>query len=309
MDQKPGMTEEEESDDPFSWGYWRTLYPFEGRRLTVAGGAVMNYVDEGEGDPVLMVHGNPTWSFFYRRLILALRREYRCVAPDHIGCGLSDKPRDYPYILARHIENLERLVQELDLRNITLVCHDWGGAIGMGMAERHRARIKRLVVLNTAAFPSKRIPLRINLCRLPLFGPLAIRGFNLFARAAVRMAVVEPGRMTPNTVQGYLRPYNNWNNRVALLRFVQDIPMNSKHPSYPLLKEIGEGLDAFRDTPMLICWGGRDFCFNDEFLKEWRRRFPGAEVHRFAEAGHYVLEDAHEEIIPLVKSFLEKGDR
>jgi cis-3-alkyl-4-acyloxetan-2-one decarboxylase len=305
MQEDPLKTTDKENEDPFSWGYWRTLYPFEGHRLTVAGGAAMNYVDEGEGDPVLMVHGNPTWSFYFRRLILALRRTYRCVAPDHIGCGLSDKPQDYRYRLDRHIENLERLVEELDLRNVTLVCHDWGGAIGMGMAERHHERIKRLVILNTAAFPSKRIPLRINVCRLPIIGPLAIRGLNLFARAAVHMAVVEPARMTPNTVQGYLRPYNSWQNRVAVLRFVQDIPMNPNHPTYPLIKEIGEGLHVFKETPMLICWGGQDFCFNDEFLEEWRERFPGAEVHRFADAGHYVMEDAHEEIIPLVKRFLE----
>ena len=294
-----------DGDDPFSWGSWRALYPFRSHYLTVGQGARMHYVDEGEGDPVLMVHGNPTWSFYYRRLILGLRRRHRCVAPDHIGCGLSDKPGDYTYRLHRHVENLEKLVTGLDLKNLTLVLHDWGGAVGMAMAQRHPERIRRIVLLNTAAFPSPRIPFRIAVCRAPVLGAVAVRFFNAFVRAALRMAVVHRDRMTPNTVSGYLHPYDSWRNRIAVLRFVQDIPMKPEHPSYALLARTGENLGIFRDRPMLIYWGARDFCFDDSFLRKWRELFPEAEIRRIADAGHYVLEDAHEEIIPAVQRFLE----
>ncbi len=291
-------------EETFFRGAWRVLYPFTSHYFSTSAGFRMHYLDEGEGEPVLMLHGNPTWSFYYRRLILALRREYRCVAPDHIGCGLSDKPQQYSYRLKRHVENLRELVEALDLQDITLVLHDWGGAIGMAMAQQCAGRIKRIIVLNTAAFPSKRIPFRISICRLPVFGALAIRLFNAFPRAAVRMAVVRRERMIPHAEEGYLLPYDSWRNRVAVLRFVQDIPMKPDHPSYGLLEKTGGNLGMFRELPMLICWGQRDFCFDDSFFKKWEELFPNAEAHRFPNAGHYVLEDAHEEIIPLVKKFL-----
>ena len=290
----------------FSVESLRDEYPFASHWLDLDG-LRLHYLDEGQGDEtLLMLHGNPTWSFFYRKLILALRDGCRCVAPDHMGCGLSDKPQDYPYRLERHIDNVERLVVERDLRGITLVVHDWGGAIGMGLALRQPNRIRRFVVFNTSAFLSSRIPLRINVCRLPLFGPLAIRGFNAFAGAAVTMASGRRERMTPAVRRGYLGPYGSWADRIATLRFVQDIPMGPGHPSYALMRSIDEGSARFADHPMLICWGGKDFCFNDHFLEMWRERFPRAEVHRFADAGHYVVEDAHERIGPLVREFLSQ---
>lgn len=283
---------------------FRQLYPFQGKTLAV-GHETLHYLDEGAGEPILMLHGNPTWSFYYRNLVRDLSAEgFRCVAPDHIGCGFSSKPQAYRYELGQHIENLEALVEKLDLRGITLVLHDWGGAIGMGFATRHPDRIKRIVVLNTAAFLSRRIPCRINVCRLPLLGALAIRGLNGFAGPATRMATTQRGGLPRAVARGYLRPYGNWRDRVATLRFVQDIPMKPRHPSYDVLAEIEGKLGLFRQTPMLVCWGGMDFCFNDEFLERWRTEFPQAQVHRFAQSGHYVLEDAYDAILPLTRAFL-----
>jgi cis-3-alkyl-4-acyloxetan-2-one decarboxylase len=279
------------------------LYPFQGHKLAVDQ-EQMHYLDQGAGEPLLMLHGNPTWSFYYRTLVRDLQTRYRCVVPDHIGCGFSTKPRHCPYQLSQHILNVERLVEHLDLRNITLVVHDWGGAIGMGFASRQPDRIRRIVILNTAAFLSSRIPWRINICRLPGFGALVIRGFNGFAGPAVFMATSRRGGLPRDVARGYLLPYRSWGDRVANLRFVQDIPMGPKHPTYPVLAEIESRLELFRNTPMLICWGGRDFCFNDTFLRRWQAEFPRAAVHRFADAGHYVLEDAYERILPLVKTFL-----
>ncbi len=282
---------------------FRDLYPFDSHTLDLDG-LRYHYLDEGRWDALLMLHGNPTWSFYYRTLVTGLKDQYHCVVPDHIGCGLSDKPQEYNYTLSQHIDNLERLVSALDLKDITLVMHDWGGAIGMGYAVRHPETIKRLVVFNTSAFLSPRIPLSINLCRMPVLGPIAIRCFNAFALGGVSRACKRKERMTGKVRAGYLAPYNSWANRIANLRFVQDIPMTPEVPSYPVVQSIQDGLKQFRDRPMLIVWGKKDFCFNDHFLNRWKEYFPEAEVHEVADAGHYVVEDACEHIIPWMREFL-----
>jgi haloalkane dehalogenase len=267
-----------------------------------------HYLDEGSGEPVVMLHGNPTWSFYYRELVRGLCGEYHTVVPDHIGCGLSDKPGDdrYDYTLGRRVEDLEALLDHLGLRdNLTLVLHDWGGMIGMAYAHRHPERVKRLVVLNTAAFrmpAGKRLPRSLWWFRNTPLGPLLIRGLNAFCRGAARYCARRP--LTGPVRAGYLAPYDSWRNRIAVLRFVQDIPLAPGDRSYELVREVDEGLHRFRRVPMLICWGERDFVFDAPFLEEWQRRFPDAEVHRFPDAGHLVLEDAGDRIIPLVGRFL-----
>lgn len=289
---------------------WHPLYPFDPHyhKLSVEKHISMHYLDEGprtDGRAVVMLHGNPTWSFYYRNLILALRNDFRCIVPDHVGCGLSDKPQDYPYTLNQHIDNIESMLDTLKLDEVDLILHDWGGAIGMGAAVRKPNRIRRIVALNTAAFLSKRIPFRIAICKLPLFGDVAIRGLNGFAGAAIHMAVAHAERMTPAVRAGLLAPYNSWKNRIATLRFVQDIPMKPSHPTWKTLKQIDDSIAQFRDRPMLIGWGMKDWCFNESFLNTWIERFPHAEVERYADAGHYVLEDAHERIAPRVLKFLK----
>jgi cis-3-alkyl-4-acyloxetan-2-one decarboxylase len=289
---------------------FRDLYPFDSHYISFSHGKLRyHYLDEGPrtpGSAVVMLHGNPTWSFYYRNLVLALRDKHRCVVPDHMGCGLSDKPQDYSYTLAQHIFNTESLLDRLELKDVTLVLHDWGGAIGMGVAMRRPERIKRLVILNTAAFLSSRIPFRIDICRIPVLGDIAIRQFNGFARAALTMAVNHRERMTPAVKAGFLAPYDNWNNRIANLRFVQDIPMNDRHRTWPVMKEIEAALPQFKDRPMQIHWGMKDWCFDESFLKTWQEKFPAADVTKYEDAGHYVLEDAHERIAPKVATFLAR---
>jgi pimeloyl-ACP methyl ester carboxylesterase len=286
---------------------WQEQYPFSPHRLPV-GGHAMHYVDEGprEGAPLLFVHGNPTWSFYWRNLINAFKDRYRCVAPDHVGCGLSDKPGDFPYRLEDHISNLEKLILELDLRNITLVVHDWGGAIGMGAAVRHPQRFKRFVIFNTAAFRSQDIPLRIAMCRIPGVGKVAVRLFNGFAQAATVMAT-EKG-LAPGVREGLLAPYDSWANRIAVHQFVLDIPLVPEHPSYATLKGVEDGLGTFAKHPMQIIWGEQDWCFTPRFREGWQSRFPQAEVHPLGDAGHYVVEDAVERITPLMRDFLKRTD-
>ncbi|HTU19197.1 MAG TPA: alpha/beta fold hydrolase [Gemmataceae bacterium] len=285
------------------------LYPFASHHLDL-GGLRYHYLDEGHGEPLVMLHGNPTWSFYYRNLVLGLRDAYRTIVPDHIGCGLSDKPDDsrYEYSLRQRVADLETLLDHLELRDhLTLVLHDWGGMIGMAFAHRHPERIKRLVILNTAAFPlpqGKRLPASLKWCRTPLIGPLLVRGLNGFSRGAIRYCVRK--RMQREVRHGYLAPYDCWQNRIAVLRFVQDIPLAPGDRGFDLVNGVAAELHRFASVPMLICWGEHDFVFDHHFLDEWRRRFPAAEVHRFAEAGHYVLEDAGEEILPFIRDFLRR---
>jgi haloalkane dehalogenase len=268
-------------------------------------GAVMSYVDAGPrlDEAVLMLHGNPTWSYYYRHLIGALESRVRCVAPDHVGMGLSAKPPDYDYSLATRIADIEALVLALGLKRVHLVVHDWGGAIGFGFAARHPARIGRLVILNTAAFASPHIPARIAVCRAPLIGPLIVRGMNGFAWPATWMAMHRRA-LTAEEKQAYLLPFDSWANRVAVNAFVRDIPMDASHPSWATLQAVEQGLAQFRNHAARIWWGGRDFCFNDHFLARWREILPQARVTRLADAGHYVLEDAREEVVPAAVTFL-----
>lgn len=280
------------------------LYPFVAQKISIQGHN-LSFLDQGQGRVIVMLHGNPTWSFFFRNLAILLQDTYRVIVPDHMGCGFSDKPQDYSYTLKTHIDNLETLLADLDIEKFSLVVHDWGGAIGMGLAVRNPERVESVVVMNTAAFPSQRIPLRIRMCRVPLLGDLIVRGFNGFARGALTMAVVN--KMTPAVARGYLEPYDSWAHRIALLRFVQDIPLTPKDASWKSLTEIDHGLKLLQDIPMLVLWGGRDFCFTRHFYNEWLQRFPGAESHFFPDAGHYVLEDAFNAMAPRLTTFFQKN--
>lgn len=281
------------------------LYPFAPKSFSTPSGARMSYLDEGprSDEAVLMLHGNPTWSFYYRALVRAIAPTMRCIVPDHIGMGLSEKPEDYNYSLATRIADVEALVMSLGLKRVHLVVHDWGGAIGFGFAARHPELVGRLVILNTAAFTSKRIPLRIALCKAPIIGPLLVRGLNGFAWPATWMSMHRRS-LAADEKRGFLFPYATWSDRVAVSEFVQDIPLKPSHRSWAALAETERGLAKFRDHPALIIWGGRDFCFNDHFLARWREVLPQASVHRIADAGHYVLEDARDEVVPRIAAFL-----
>lgn len=278
-------------------------YPFASHWFSVDG-QVQHYLDQGQGPTLLMVHGNPTWSFAWRRLVSDLSRDHRVIAVDHLGCGFSAKPQDRSlYVLDGHIRRLHALVQSLNLQDVTLFGHDWGGAIGMGCAGRDPARFRRFVLMNTGAFRSQAIPLRIAVCRIPFFGRLAVQGLNGFSRAAITMAVELP--LTSVARAGLLAPYGSWRDRIAVHEFVQDIPLTAAHRSYQTLVDVEESLRQFQNHPMLLPWGMRDWCFTPEFLREFQRRFPGAQAFPVDDAGHYLFEDAHERILPRIRQFLQ----
>lgn len=278
-------------------------YPFESHFLDLSGHRY-HYIDEGSGPVLLMVHGNPTWSFAWRAYIREFSVDHRVIAVDHMGCGFSDKPADYRYRLSQHSENLVALLDRLDLQQVTLCAHDWGGAIGMTAATWRPERFSRFILANTAAFRSRRLPLRIACCRIPGLGAVLVRGLNLFSRAALRMAVADPRRLTDAARAGYLAPYNSWAHRIAVHRFVQDIPLSPRHPSHDLLARTEAGLEQFAGHPVLLTWGERDWCFTTDFLREFQRRFPDAETLTFPDAGHYLFEDALPGVLEGIREFL-----
>ena len=294
---------------PIDVSRFRHLYPYPSNYVDV-NGLKYHFLDQGEGDPVVMIHGNPTWSFYFRSLVNELSGRFRTIVPDHIGCGLSDKPRikAYDYRLKNRVDDLELLLDHLELKeNINLILHDWGGMIGMAYALRYPQRMSRFVVMNTAAFlppKGKVLPIRLRLVRnVKPLAVLALQGFNLFALGALYMAAHQ--KLDKPIKQGLIAPYNSWQNRIATLKFVQDIPVARSDPSYGLVESVDEKLQQLNHIPMMICWGERDFVFDTDYLEEWQRRFPNAEVHAFADAGHYVLEDVPNEIVSLVKNFLQ----
>ena len=277
--------------------------------FTEIDGLRMHYLDEGQGDTVVMLHGNPNWSYYYRNLVKSLRNQYRCLVPDHIGCGLSDKPGDdrYEYSLARRVADLGKWLDHCEATdNLTLVVHDWGGMIGMAYATEHPERIRRLVILNTGAFhlpKTKPVPWQLKLARSPL-GALLVRGFNAFSRGAVKSCVTRKP-MSKQVGDAYCAPYDSWSNRIAVHRFVQDIPLKPSDRGYDLITRVGSRLELLKSVPMFIGWGDKDFVFDEHFLKEWLVRFPNAELHQYPDCGHYILEDASDELIPLIAKFLD----
>ena len=284
---------------------WRSLYPFESHEIRL-NGLRYHYLDEGAGPALLLVHGNPTWSFMWREIVLALRGKFRLIVPDHIGCGLSDKPHpaQYSYRLAQRVDDLKQLIEHLDLQHVTLVAHDWGGAIGMGAAVAAPKRFNRFVLMNTAAFLARRCPFRIRLCHLPIVGQVAVQGLNLFAKAALDQAAAKQDRMTCAVRAGMIAPYDSWSNRTAVYRFVCDIPLRTSHPTYQTLLDIENGLAQFNRRPVCLIWGMKDWCFSPEFLDRFLEFYPQAEVHRLTDAAHYVVEDAYEQIIPILEHFV-----
>jgi len=284
------------------------LYPFQSHFFDRPAGR-LHYLDEGRGDPVVMLHGNPTWSFYYRNLVLALRDSYRCIVPDHIGCGLSDKPPEsgYDYSLRSRIDDLEALLNHLGITSdITLVVQDWGGMIGMAFAVRHRQRIKRIIASNTGAFPlprSKRFPFSLWLGRNTRLGAWLILKRNAFCRLAARWCV-KRSQLSPEVRKMYLTPYDTPEHRIAVLKFVQTIPLCESDPGYDIVSNTAAALANFRNVPTLLLWGMKDFVFDRHFLTEWQRYFPHAETHTWPDCGHYLFEDAPDEVIASIRDFI-----
>lgn len=286
-------------------------YPFTPKAFVHPNGLAQSYLDEGEGDPVVMLHGNPSWSYYWRHLVLGLRDGYRCIVPDHVGMGLSDKPADaqYGFTLRNRVHDLERVLDHLGVGDdVTLAVHDWGGMIGFGWALKHAARVKRLVILNTAAFPlpaAKPLPWQLKLGRDWAPGEWLIRGVNAFAAGAATRGVVTP--LDPAVKRALLAPYDSWAARLSTVRFVQDIPLGPGDRAWDLVEEAGRRLASFADRPAFLGWGLRDFVFDHHFLKGFEQALPRAQKQVYEDAGHYVLEDKHAHLVPRIRDFLDRN--
>ena len=279
-------------------------------RSTLVGGHRMAYVDEGAGPPVLLVHGNPTWSFYFRSLLASLPPlGLRAIAPDHIGMGRSEKPStaDYPHTLARRVADFGEFVDGLGLTEpVSLVVHDWGGAIALAWAVDHVERVDKLLVLNTGAFPippGKTLPWSLAAARVPVLGGVAVRGLNAFSRGALVMGT---GRtvLGREARAGLTAPYDSPASRVAVHEFVRDIPMSPRDPAHAVLARTESRLPLLQDKPTAVCWGMKDPVFDETVLDHLLALLPKAEVHRYPDAGHYVLEDAADRIVPIAGRLL-----
>lgn len=275
------------------------LYPFNILKTNI-NGYQMAYIDEIPKNnnkylkTYLLIHGNPSWSFMFRKLIIKLKNENRVIAIDHIGCGNSDKPYYYNYSLSQHIDNLTSFIIKLQLNNIHLVVHDWGGPIGTGCFLNNKKIFKEIIYLNTSIF-RKNIPMPIKICKIPIIGSVINYNLGLFNLLATYFTTVS--KMLPVVKMGFLFPYQNRYNRVAINSFVQDIPFTDYSKSGKLLLDMSNQMKQIKNINIKICWGMKDWCFHTGFLNRMHLDyFPEAKVNYYHNSGHYLLEDQFDTI-------------
>jgi pimeloyl-ACP methyl ester carboxylesterase len=299
------------TDDWTFGGSW----PYEPHWYETAEGR-LHYVDEGrrDGPPVVLVHGNPTWGYLYRHFIPALvDAGYRVIVPDLLGAGRSDKPnRLEVYKIRRHAERTEQLLESLDLRDATLVPHDWG-MHSLYWAIRHPERLRGLFILNTMAHRRREqieLPLPIKLFRARGTGPLLVKRLDLVRRFFLfKFGIADRTRVTPEMEQAYLAPNPAAASRTGVLVFLREIPTRASDPVSHFWGELEDGLERhFRTKPVGIAWGMKDRAFTPAVLEElWLGTLPDAVVTRIPGAGHFVQEDAHEQVVPALLAHLQRS--
>lgn len=280
----------------------REEYPFESHFFQVPGGN-LHYVDEGSGSPIVMVHGNPSWSFLYRKLIRRFRSGYRCIAIDHLGFGLSDKPEGWSYLPEDHARNLALFIDKLGLKNITLAVQDWGGPIGLSYAIAHPGNVSRIIIMNTWAWPVHRDPYYIIFSGImggPI-GRLLIRRYNVFARIIMRQTFGDKRKLSPAIHEQYLRALSSPGERKGCYVFAKQIVAST-----PWLDHLWSHISILNDIPKLIVWGMKDIAFREKELQRWERKFPEAHIVRLPSVGHFVQEEAPEELAAAVAPFMRE---
>lgn len=289
-------------DTPIDHPNWldTSVYPFESHTFVHDAGRV-HYLDEGDGDPVVCLHGNPTWSFLYRHVIHDLRDDYRCLAPDYLGFGLSEKPRDFPYTPEAHAGVVADLLDHLDLHDVTLVVQDWGGPIGLDWATRNPDRVRAVVAGNTFAWPlagDRRVRWfsRVLGSRL---GKLAVTRLDAFVRVVMPLVYADRSRLTLAIHRQYRRPFETPADRTGAWVFPRELV-----GSGDWLARLWDRRDALADTPHLLVWGTADPAFGPRYLARWRRLRPDAEVVTFDDCGHYLQEERGPELADAVRAFL-----
>lgn len=275
------------------------LYPFQHHYISLSSGQ-MHYVDEGQGEVMLFVHGTPTWSFLYRDLIKHLSKNYRCIAIDHLGFGLSDKPQNFAGRPQDHAQNLSDFIQQLDLQNITLVVHDFGGPIGLGAALDQADRIKQVVLFNTWLWETASNPAvkKIDKIARSWIGRLLYLTFNFSPKVLLKKGFADKKRLTKEVHQHYIHPFPTKASRQSLLRLAESLRGSSAW-----YQTQWERLESLTDKPWLILWGNKDEFITTEYLKSWTDRLPQADVKTW-NCGHFVPEERTNETIVALESFL-----
>lgn len=279
----------------------RDLFPFASRFLAVDGHDV-HYVDEGDGPPLLLLHGNPTWSFLYRNVIARLRRRFRCVAPDYPGFGLSRAAAGYDFLPASHARVVEAFVHALDLSGFAVMVQDWGGPIGLRLAARRAEAVRGLVIGNTWAWPIQGDPHFERFSRLMggAVGRFAIRRLNAFVNVMIPVGV-RRGRLPRRVMAAYRRPFPTADARLPTHVFPREI-----RGSGAFLAEVEAGLAALAGKPALVLWGDRDVAFRDRERERFEREFPHHRTVVLAGAGHFIQEDAPAQIAGAVESWWDE---
>lgn len=278
-----------------------SLYPFENKFLRLEAGN-MHYVDEGKGDVILFVHGTPTWSFLYRDFIKELSKENRCIAIDHLGFGLSDKPDSALGTPEWRAQNLSEFIKKLDLKNITLVVHDFGGPIGLAAGIENSERIKRVVLFNSWlwATDQRKDAQKIEKTVNSGLGKFIYLNMNFSPKVLLKKGFADKKNLPKEVHQQYIKPFPNKSSRIPLLNLAKALVGSSDW-----YQKQWEQLDALSDKEWLILWGTKDEFITMENLKKWQERLPHAETKEF-DCGHFVQEEKTEESIKEIVSFMNK---
>ncbi len=268
------------------------------------------WYEAGQGHPVICLHGNPSWSILFRPLFTGLGDGLRVISMDQMGCGQSGMPKgNYGWNLESRMADFGAFVDHVaPEQKVSLVAHDWGGMIATSWAVRNPHRIASMVLMNTAAFPlpnRKTLPRTIGWCRAPLIGTILTRGFNAFLRGAIRYCSTR--KLSPMVAAAYLSPHDSWSRRRSIQAFVNDIPLNKNHLSWPTILETQNRLGLLRDKPVLLPWGLLDFVFDGDYLAEFQRHLPQARAISYPHAGHWLLEDEPEAVTLEIRKFLQQN--
>jgi len=275
-------------------------YPFK-PRYEMINGFKMHYVDEGNGEPIVCVHGMPTWGYLYRKFINQLSSTNRMVAPDQMGFGKSDVPQDKEYRMREHVNNLKDLLIKLDLWKITLVVQDWGGPIGFGFAVDFPDRIKRLVIMNTSVGV-------MSEDKTPWYAPLEERGiYNQFImniEGLIKNGILNKRNITNEMIEAYTTPFPEEKYYRGALAWPKDIPVGKSHPSASDMQYVRDNLDKLSDKEKILIWGLKDPIFPERTIGWWNKIYPNIETHKIPTASHFLQEDAPEQIISIIQDFI-----
>jgi len=265
-------------------------------------GFQMHYVDEGNGEPIVMFHGMPTWAYLYRNFIKVLSKNNRVIVPDQMGFGKSDVPQDKPYVLKQHLDNTTKLLLHLDLHDITLVVQDWGGPIGIGFGVHNPDRIKRLVIMNTSIGVMKE-------GAKPWYQPFVEKGiyesFISNIKGIIKGGIYNKNVIDESMLNAYSAPFPDKESLIGAFAWPKDIPVGDSHLSAETMRSIWQNLDALKNKKKILIWGMKDPIFPVKTISWWQKIYPGIKIFEIENGSHFLQEDAPHEIISIIQDFIK----